>query len=151
MLDDRPLCMDTPAPDARTTSDSAAVERGTHERGRGDDRALTVPGDNDRAIADALANAKATWGGRFLVTMVPRHAGGSSEPRDVELLARLTAREREVLILTAQGYSMKEIAKQLHRSERTISKHRDHISGKTGLGDRVAITRFAIRVGVVTP
>lgn len=69
---------------------------------------------------------------------------------DQERLERLTDREREILCLTAEGLTIDEIAKRLTRSPATVAKHRNNIMAKTGLHDRVALTRFAIRVGLAT-
>jgi DNA-binding NarL/FixJ family response regulator len=69
---------------------------------------------------------------------------------DRDRLARLTQREREILTLTAEGLSIEEIAERLHRAFATVAKHRNNIMTKTGLRDRVALTRFAIRVGLAS-
>ena len=61
----------------------------------------------------------------------------------------LTPREAEVLALTAGGFSMKQIAHKLHRAHGTVARHRANIMRKLGLHDRVALTRFAIRNGLV--
>jgi DNA-binding NarL/FixJ family response regulator len=64
-------------------------------------------------------------------------------------LAALTEREQEVLQLTAQGLSIKEIARELHRGYGTIATHRVSIMEKLDLHDRVALARFAIRTGLI--
>jgi DNA-binding NarL/FixJ family response regulator len=60
-------------------------------------------------------------------------------------LASLTGRERQVLQLTAEGLSMKQIATRLHRAYGTIASHREAIRRKTGLNDVATLTRFAVR------
>jgi DNA-binding NarL/FixJ family response regulator len=60
-----------------------------------------------------------------------------------------TPREAEVLALTAAGFSMKQIAHKLHRAHGTVARHRANIMRKLGLHDRVALTRFAIKHGLV--
>lgn len=72
-----------------------------------------------------------------------------AEARDHEKLARLSERERDVLVMTADGLSIKEIAARLHRGYGTIASHRDAIMKKLGLHDKVALARFAIRVGLI--
>ena len=61
----------------------------------------------------------------------------------------LTRREREIVTLIADSYTGKEIAEQLVISEKTVERHRGNILLKLGLRDRVALTRYAIRRGLV--
>ncbi len=69
-------------------------------------------------------------------------------PREPEKRA-LTEREVEVLKLVAQGLSAKEIGEQLKLSARTVEKHREHISDKTGCSTAVQLVRYAIHKGHV--
>ena len=55
----------------------------------------------------------------------------------------LTLRERQVLGLTAQGYTNAEIGEQLNISARTVETHRAHLMLKLGLKSRVELTRYA--------
>jgi two-component system response regulator NreC len=64
-------------------------------------------------------------------------------------LARLSAREREVLALTAEGHSSTETAKRLHLSSKTVDTYRARIMDKLGLKHRSELVRFALRVGVL--
>lgn len=61
----------------------------------------------------------------------------------------LTAREQEVVKLIAEGYSTKQIAETLVISEKTVERHRANILEKLGMHDRVELTRYAIRRGLV--
>jgi len=63
----------------------------------------------------------------------------------------LTRREREIVTLIAESYTGKEIAEQLVISEKTVERHRGNILLKLGLRDRVALTRYAIRRGLIEP
>ena len=63
----------------------------------------------------------------------------------------LTAREQEVVKLIAEGYSTKQIAEALVISEKTVERHRANILEKLGMHDRVELTRYAIRRGLVEP
>jgi DNA-binding NarL/FixJ family response regulator len=63
----------------------------------------------------------------------------------------LTDRETHVVKLIAESHSGREIAELLHISEHTVERHREHILDKLGLRDRVAVTRYAIRRGLVEP
>jgi DNA-binding NarL/FixJ family response regulator len=63
----------------------------------------------------------------------------------------LTARELEVLKLVAEEHSSEQIAATLVISVKTVERHRANIIDKLGLRDRVALTRYAIRRGLVQP
>lgn len=75
-------------------------------------------------------------------TIKRRTSAGGSE---------LTARELEIISLIAHSYTAKEIAEMLYISPKTVDAHRAHILKKLGLKDRVALTRYAIRRGLVEP
>ncbi|MDX3781482.1 MULTISPECIES: response regulator transcription factor [Streptomyces] len=63
----------------------------------------------------------------------------------------LTAREEEVLKLVAEGHSSKEIAETLFISVKTVQRHRANLLQKLGLRDRLELTRYAIRAGLIEP
>ncbi|ONM48884.1 response regulator [Nocardia donostiensis] len=65
--------------------------------------------------------------------------------------AILTPREEEVLKLIAEGMSTKEVADTLFISAKTVDRHRANILQKLGLRDRLALTRYAIRSGLIEP
>jgi DNA-binding NarL/FixJ family response regulator len=63
----------------------------------------------------------------------------------------LTPRETEVVKLIAEGHTSREIAAVLSISEHTVERHRANVLEKLHLRDRVALTRYAIRRGLVEP
>ena len=63
----------------------------------------------------------------------------------------LTPRELEVLKLVAEAHTSKEIAELLVISIKTVERHRENILEKLGMRDRVELTRYAIRRGLVEP
>jgi DNA-binding NarL/FixJ family response regulator len=63
----------------------------------------------------------------------------------------LTPRELEVLKLIAEAHTSKEIAKELWISIKTVERHRQNILDKLGMRDRVELTRYAIRRGLIQP
>jgi DNA-binding NarL/FixJ family response regulator len=67
---------------------------------------------------------------------------------DFELL---TPRELEVLKLIAEGHTSKEIAAMLVISIKTVDRHRSNMLDKLGMRDRVELTRYAIRRGLIEP
>jgi DNA-binding NarL/FixJ family response regulator len=63
----------------------------------------------------------------------------------------LTPRELEVLKLIAEAYTSKQIADTLFISIKTVDRHRQNILDKLGMRDRVELTRYAIRRGLIQP
>ena len=63
----------------------------------------------------------------------------------------LTPRELEVLKLIAEGHTSKEIAAILVISIKTVDRHRTNMLEKLGMRDRVELTRYAIRRGLIEP
>jgi DNA-binding NarL/FixJ family response regulator len=61
----------------------------------------------------------------------------------------LTPRETEVIKLVAESYTNRQIAEALVISEKTVDRHRANILEKLGMRDRVELTRYAIRNGLV--
>ena len=73
----------------------------------------------------------------------------SATTTELEQLLRLSAREREILRLTGEGHSLNEIAGIVNRSVATVASHRSSIMIKTGLRNRVELTRLSIKTGLV--
>lgn len=63
----------------------------------------------------------------------------------------LTSREEQITKLIAEGNSAKEIAEILSISVKTVDRHRANVLQKLGLRDRLDLTRFAIRTGLIEP
>lgn len=61
----------------------------------------------------------------------------------------LSAREREVLQLIAEGRTSKEVASLLGISATTVKSHRNHIMEKLDIHDKASLTRYAIRIGLI--
>lgn len=64
-------------------------------------------------------------------------------------LRTLSAREREVLALTAEGFSSREIGKKLYISPKTVDTYRARIMEKLKLNHRSELVRFALNVGLL--
>ena len=63
----------------------------------------------------------------------------------------LTPREEEIVKLVAEAHTNEEIGEILHISKKTVERHRANVLEKLGMRDRVELTRYAIRRGLVTP
>ena len=75
-----------------------------------------------------------------------RARSGETVPEDP-----LTPREQEVVKLIAEGHTSEEIAATLVISKKTVERHRANILEKLGMRNRVELTRYAIRRGLVEP
>jgi DNA-binding NarL/FixJ family response regulator len=105
----------------------------------------------DRDIVDACRTAVS--GGCFLypsaITTLVREYVANTDPHDpVDVL---TPREQEIVKLIAEGSTSRQIATTLRISVKTVDRHRTNILDKLGLHDRVDLTRYAIRRGLLEP
>jgi DNA-binding NarL/FixJ family response regulator len=73
-----------------------------------------------------------------------RAKSGEKVPEDP-----LTPRELEVVKLISEGHSSDEVAEMLVISTRTVDRHRENVFEKLGMHNRVELTRYAIRRGLV--
>jgi DNA-binding NarL/FixJ family response regulator len=84
--------------------------------------------------------------------LIERHVrGGDVSPDLATRLDRLTAREREVLTLMAEGLSNAEVARRLYLGEATVRTHVGHVFAKTASRDRAQAIVFAYRSGLLRP
>src|SRR5690348_15009237 len=107
--------------------------------------------DADQGIVDAVR--RTMRGQSFLYpsavsTLVRDLVERRSEDGEFDIL---TPRELQVLKLIAEGYTSKEIALELVISVKTVERHRQNILDKLGMSDRVELTRYAIRRGLIQP
>jgi DNA-binding NarL/FixJ family response regulator len=106
--------------------------------------------DADHDIVDAVR--RTMRGQSFLypsaVSSLVRDLLERGRPND-EQFDVLTPRERQVLKLIAEAYTSKQIAKELVISVNTVERHRQNILDKLGMSDRVELTRYAIRRGLI--
>lgn len=83
--------------------------------------------------------------------LIRDHLARVSEGAELSDGDPLTARETEVLKLIAEAYTSRQIAEALVISPKTVERHRANILEKLGMRDRVELTRYAIRRGLVEP
>ena len=74
----------------------------------------------------------------------------STPPSDKLLFKTLTAREREVLQLIAEGKSTKEIASLIHITTKTVEKHRHFVKKKLNIHATADFVKFALRMGLTS-
>lgn len=105
-----------------------------------------------RIVADGEALLSPSITRRLMREFAAATAGGPS-PTDVRTreLDRLTDREREVLVLIAQGLDNREIAEACFIGESTVKTHVKHILMKLELRDRIHAVVFAYEAGLVSP
>jgi two-component system response regulator NreC len=109
------------------------------------------------SAADLLAALRAVHAGDVFIypSMAKKLVGdfltraGAGEER--ERYARLTAREREVLKLVAEGYTAQEIGERLHLSPSTVQTHKTHAMRKLHITSRAQLIRYALRHGLIEP
>jgi DNA-binding NarL/FixJ family response regulator len=119
---------------------------------RGGAAAYLLKGSDSQEIAKALKEALAghrylsaplsEWAINALTTRLP----DSSDP-----LATLSPREREVLLLAAEGLGNTEIAEKLFISPRTAETHRANLMRKLNLQSQTDLVRFAVRKNLIQP
>jgi DNA-binding NarL/FixJ family response regulator len=96
-----------------------------------------------RAVAAGMRYLSPSLSQRAVDVYV-RRAEGRSAPQDA-----LTARERQVLRLAAEGHSNAEIAARLFISRRTVETHRARAMKKLGLRSHVELAVYALRQGIL--
>jgi predicted ATPase/DNA-binding CsgD family transcriptional regulator/transcriptional regulator with XRE-family HTH domain len=106
-----------------------------------------------QALGPDRARAAEERGAAMSVTTAAEYALMLTDPRPPQPVAPgpggLSARERELVTLVAQGRTNGEIAAQLFISVRTVSSHLDRIRDKTGCRRRADLTRLALSAGLV--
>ena len=81
---------------------------------------------------------------------VERHQSGDEAGNRSDPYAQLTGREREVLKLTAEGYTVKEMADTLIISPKTVEGHKTSLMNKLNLHSRTELVKYALRKGIIS-
>ena len=119
---------------------SAAERQALVDRISGDPRWVVV-GDPDRA--DLVVVSPEEW------ARLGKPAAPASDRRFDPPIESLTAREREVLALVADGLHNREIAARLGVSEHTVKFHLGAVFGKLGASTRTEAVQKGIRLGLI--
>jgi two-component system response regulator NreC len=81
--------------------------------------------------------------------LVQSYVGGDVAEDSVALVSDLTPREKEVLVLIAEGFTNPEIAEELVISVKTVDRHRENIMRKLNLHSRIDLVKYALRQGLI--
>ncbi len=79
------------------------------------------------------------------------HPGFTPDEEALRIVFTLTERERQVLVLVAEGKSTRHAANQLGISYKTVESHRSRILEKLGVHETASLVRYAIRAGLIAP
>lgn len=77
-------------------------------------------------------------------------SGSGSDGHNAALVDSLSAREKEIFVMLANGVPNREIGKQLHISTRTVDTHRSNILKKLGFRTNAELVKLAIAEGLVS-
>jgi DNA-binding NarL/FixJ family response regulator len=123
-----------------------ALRAGAHgyvlKRSTGEDLRRAI-----RTVAQGRTWLSPELAGSLVEDFVSRARAGEGD----QALGALSAREREVLKLVAEGHTNAAIAKLLSISAKTVQTHRAHAMEKLGLHERTGLVRYAIRTGLIEP
>lgn len=99
-----------------------------------------------QAAIDAVLAGRRHLGPTVAELAVQGLTEGSGES---ELLAELSPRERQIIVLVVKGQSSAAIGEQLHLSPKTVDTYRSRLMSKLGVADLPALVRFAIRAELI--
>ena len=101
------------------------------------------------ALGPGRARVAEERGAALSLATAAEYALVLTDPGPPQPAGKLSARERELVTLVAQGRTNTQIAAQLYISIRTVSSHLDRIRDKTGCRRRADLTRLALTMGLV--
>jgi DNA-binding NarL/FixJ family response regulator len=98
---------------------------------------------------------KILQGDRYFTQEALQYLGFKSSHEIPELMGKsdllqLTTRQLEVLKYLAEGHSVKEVAKRMHLSEKSVDSHKYRIMHRLGIHDRVELALYALREGLIS-
>jgi PAS domain S-box-containing protein len=143
--DDRKLCVET-------YLKSFAVREAyqVEYRLRHADGGYRSMGDRGVPLSDE-AGGFAGFGGAAIEIGVGRRPVFTPDEEALRIVLTLTERERQVLVLVAEGKSTRLAAQQLGISYKTVETHRSRVLEKLGVHETASLVRFAIRAGLIAP
>ena len=107
----------------------------------------TGPGELVKAVHEV------TLGNQFLSAKLSerfQNSGREIQDTPADAYETLTAREREIFQMTAEGMTSQEIGEKLKISPRTVEIHRSNLTAKLGIKNQTDLIRFAIKRGILS-
>jgi DNA-binding NarL/FixJ family response regulator len=150
----RQLCREPDGPRVLvlTTFDTDADAFAALQAGASGFLLKNVPPEELLSAIRVVAGGESVVAPRVTRRLLDRFAGQLTPPAEADdRIGQLTDREREVLLLVAQGLSNVEIAERLYVAETTVKTHVGRILTKLGLRDRVQAVVLAYETGLVRP
>lgn len=126
------------------------IEQALHVEAAG----YLVKGESSDGIVDNLrqvARGRTAFSSAVRARLAIKGDGVTLSGTVTDRLSLLTVREQEVLRHLATGLSRKKIARMMQISNKTVDQHCEHLMHKLDIHDRVELTRFAIREGLMEP
>ncbi|MGB7588655.1 MAG: response regulator transcription factor [Solirubrobacterales bacterium] len=108
-------------------------------------------GEDLRQAIRTIAQGRTWLSPELAGSLVEDFVSRARDGKDDQALDALSAREREVLKLVAEGHTNAEVAGLLSISPKTVQTHRAHAMEKLGLHERTGLVRYAIRTGMIEP
>lgn len=132
------------------TRERLAIARAIEAGAAGVLHKSTPLGDIVNAV-QRVAEGESLISRRELIEYIQEYRQHQEAEQETELkIARLTRRERDVLLALGDGLSDKEIAERLYVSKETVHTHMVNMLGKLGVQSRMQALIFAIKSGLVT-
>jgi DNA-binding NarL/FixJ family response regulator len=100
---------------------------------------------------EVVAQGEALLSPSLVRRLIEHHLAGPAPGRADDLVAGLTEREREVLVLVGRGRSNDEVAAELFVSRATVKSHVNHVFAKLGITSRVQAVVLCYEHGLVVP
>lgn len=107
-------------------------------------------GDELIAAVRTVHRGKRYFSPAILDFIVNDYTSAQGDPKGVSPMESLSAREREIMQLVAEGHSSARIGEMLHLSPKTVESYRSRMMQKLGIRDLTSLVKFAIRHGLTT-
>lgn len=152
-LDGLPLLLEA-APKACIIAVTALRDRETHQTALRRGARGIVTKDKGAAVlikAVRCVHAGEIWAERSDIGQVVdsiRTAAAENVGEDTRRIALLSRREREIIVLVAEGFDNDNIGKRLNISDKTVRNHLSVIFDKLGVPDRLGLAVYAFREGL---
>lgn len=105
-----------------------------------------------QSVRELIAALRKLLQGETLAVQAWNAKGHSNVPAvDQESIRQLTSRQIDIMLLLSEGYSVKQVAQKLGLTVKAVDSLKYRLMKSLGFNDRVQLTRFAIRAGLIDP